>query len=59
MPRVGLNENAEAKVVEYLADVGDSKKAEREATTINIMIYFLILSVFAGLWKSKIWSKLH
>ena len=57
--RVGLNENAEAKVVEYLADVGDSKKAEREATTINIMIYFLILSVFAGLWKSKIWSKLH
>ena len=59
MPRVGLNERAETQVVAYLQSVGDSKKDEREATTINIMIYFLILSVFAGLWKSKIWSKLH
>nr|WP_314166823.1 c-type cytochrome [uncultured Campylobacter sp.] len=59
MPRVGLNERAETQVVAYLQSVGDSKKSQREATTINIMIYFLILSVFAGLWKSKIWSKLH
>ena len=59
MPRVGLNERAENQVVAYLQAVGDSKKDEREATAINIMIYFLILSVFAGLWKSKIWSKLH
>ena len=59
MPRVGLNERAEKQVVAYIQAVGDSKKDERESTAVNIMIYFLILSVFAGLWKSKIWSKLH
>ena len=59
MPRVGLNERAEKQVVAYMQAVGDSKKDERESTAVNIMIYFLILSVFAGLWKSKIWSKLH
>ncbi|MBQ3674468.1 MAG: cytochrome c1 [Campylobacter sp.] len=59
MPRVGLNQQAEDQVVAYLENVGDSKKSEREKTTIWIMIYFAILAVFAGLWKKKVWEKLH
>lgn len=59
MPRVGLNEKAEKQVVEYIQKVGDSKKDERSMVSINIMIYFAILSVFAILWKRKIWKDLH
>ncbi|WP_228568745.1 c-type cytochrome [Campylobacter sputorum] len=59
MPRVGLNEKAEKQVVEYMQKVGDSKKDERESVSIKIMIYFAILSVFAILWKRKIWKDLH
>ncbi|TKX32103.1 c-type cytochrome [Campylobacter estrildidarum] len=59
MPRVGLTESAQAKVVSYIEKVGDSKKAERESTGIYIMIFFVILSVFAIGWKRSVWSKLH
>jgi ubiquinol--cytochrome c reductase, cytochrome c1 subunit len=59
MPRVGLNQESEAKVIEYMENIGDSKKAERESLSIYIMIYFVILAVFAGLWKRKVWSSLH
>ena len=58
MPRVGLTEDTQIKVVEYMEKVGDSKKDERQRVTIYIMIYFVILAIFAGLWKSKIWKKL-
>lgn len=59
MPRVGLNQESETKVIEYMENIGDSKKAERESLSIYIMIYFVILAVFAGLWKRKVWSNLH
>ncbi|MCX2682854.1 c-type cytochrome [Campylobacter sp. MIT 21-1685] len=59
MPRVGLNENAQAKVISYIEKVGDSKKEERESTGIYIMIFFVVLSIFAIAWKKVIWSKLH
>ncbi|MFQ6341557.1 c-type cytochrome [Campylobacter sp. VTCC 70190] len=59
MPRVGLTEEAQAKVVSYISKVGDSKKEERESTGIYVMIFFVILSVFAIAWKRSIWSKLH
>ncbi len=59
MPRVGLTEDAQVKVVSYLEKVGDSKKEERESTGIYIMIFFVILSIFAIGWKRSIWSKLH
>ncbi|CZE47340.1 c-type cytochrome [Campylobacter geochelonis] len=59
MPRVGLNQASEAKIIAYMEKVGDSKKSEREKTSVYIMIYFVILAVFAGLWKNKIWSSLH
>ncbi|WP_426712563.1 c-type cytochrome [Campylobacter coli] len=59
MPRVGLTEDAQVKVVSYLEKVGDSKKEERESTGIYIMIFFVILSIFATGWKRSVWSKLH
>lgn len=59
MPRVGLNEEAQAKVVSYIEKVGDSKKDERENLGIYIMVFFVILSIFAIAWKQSIWSKLH
>ncbi|WP_144600387.1 c-type cytochrome [Campylobacter coli] len=59
MPRVGLTEDAQAKVVSYLEKVGDSKKEERESIGIYVMIFFVILSIFAIGWKRSVWSKLH
>ncbi|ECR2104363.1 cytochrome c1 [Campylobacter coli] len=59
MPRVGLTEDAQVKVVSYLEKVGDSKKEERESAGIYIMIFFVILSIFAIGWKRSVWSKLH
>ncbi|NDJ27588.1 cytochrome C [Campylobacter sp. MIT 12-8780] len=59
MPRVGLNEATQTQVVSYLEKVGDSKKEERESLGIYIMIFFAILSVFAVLWKRKVWENLH
>jgi len=59
MPRVGLTKLAEDEVVAYLEAVGDSKKKERQSVSINIMIFFAIMSVFAYLWKQYIWRNLH
>lgn len=49
MPRVGLTKEAETQVIEYMESIGDSTKDERQRVTIYIMIYFVILAVFAGL----------
>lgn len=59
MPRVGLNEESQKRVVRYLESIGDSKKAERESLGISIIIFFGVLSVFAYLWKRKKWKDLH
>lgn len=59
MPRVGLNKASSDQIIGYIEKVGDSKKDERASVGINTMIYFLILGIFAWLWKRKIWSELH
>lgn len=59
MPRVGLTETAQAQVISYMEEVGDPKKAERNALGYKIAIYFVILWFFAWLWKRKIWGDLH
>lgn len=59
MPRVGLTKQAQEQVVNYMQKTGDSKKEERESFGIYAMIYFLILGIFATLWKRKIWKDLH
>ncbi|PHO10481.1 cytochrome C [Malaciobacter canalis] len=59
MPRVGLTQKAEQQVIEYMEQVGDSKKAEREALGPKFLIYLVIFAIFAWLWKAKLWRNLH
>lgn len=59
MPRVGLTQQAQEQVVAYLEKVGDSKKQERESLGYKLIIYCLILAVFAFLWKGFIWRDAH
>jgi ubiquinol-cytochrome c reductase cytochrome c1 subunit len=59
MPRVGVNAEAAEKVIEHLADVGDSKRHKREEVGKNVMIYIIIFAIFALLWKKQVWKELH
>ncbi len=59
MPRVGLTEESQERVIAYLESIGDSKKHERESLGVYVIIFFGILSVLAFLWKRKIWRELH
>ncbi|PAF47937.1 cytochrome C [Helicobacter sp. 12S02232-10] len=59
MPRVGLDQKAEKQVIEYLQKVGDSKKPQRDALGIKIMIFFAVMALLAYAWKRKIWKDLH
>ncbi len=45
MPRVGLTEEAQERVVAYLESVGDAKKEQRESLGIYIMIFFGVMSI--------------
>lgn len=59
MPRVGLTEEAQDRVIAYMESIGDSKKAERENIGVYLMAFFAIMSVLAYLWKKRIWSEVH
>ncbi len=59
MPRVGVDAVAAEKVIEHLADVGDSKRHIREEVGKNVMIYIIIFAIFAILWKKEVWRDLH
>ena len=59
MPRVGLTLDAENQVVQYMEEVGDSKKPEREALAGPFLGYLVIFAIFALLWKAKIWRQVH
>ena len=59
MPRVGLNEEAQAQVVAYLEEIGDSKKAQREELGPKFLIYLVIFAIFAFLWKASKWRDVH
>lgn len=51
MPRVGLTEAAQVKVVDYLDKVGDPKKEERNSLGLWFVLYFIVLAVLAYAWK--------
>jgi ubiquinol-cytochrome c reductase cytochrome c1 subunit len=59
MPRVGLTKESQAQVVEYMESVGDAKKSEREALGKWVLLYMVILSVLAILWKKKVWKEVQ
>ncbi len=59
MPRVGLTKEAQEQVINYMEKVGDSKKDERESLGIKVIIYMIIFTILAYLWKVKIWREVH
>jgi ubiquinol-cytochrome c reductase cytochrome c1 subunit len=59
MPRVGLTEEAETKVIAYMEEVGDSSKDKRAELGPKFLGYLVIFAIFAWLWKAKIWREVH
>ena len=59
MPRVGVNEDAMDKVIEYLEDSGDYKRHEREELGPKVLLYLVVFAIFAFLWKKEVWKDLH
>ena len=53
MPRVGLNEPAQEKVVAYLQNVGDPNIEQRNRLGLWFIGYFILLTVLAYLWKKS------
>ena len=47
MPRVGLTQEVQERVIAYLESIGDAKKAEREHLGVYLMIFFAVMSVLA------------
>lgn len=58
MPRVGLKKENVEKVIKYFESIGDRKKAQRETLIPKIIGFLIILTLFAYLWKSKLWKDL-
>ena len=59
MPRVGLNKEGYEKVEAYLTEIGDPSKPEREAVGPYVLLFFVIFSFLAFLWKKYQWRDLH
>ena len=59
MPRVGLTEASTAKVIEYMEKVGDRKKDKRNFLGAWVLLYFVIFSILAYLWKKQIWKEVE
>lgn len=59
MPRTGLTEEGFENVMKYLQETGDNKKPERDALGWKVILFFIIFSVLAYLWKQSVWRDLH
>jgi ubiquinol-cytochrome c reductase cytochrome c1 subunit len=59
MPRVGLTKKGTEQVISYLEKVGDGKKDERTTVGIGMIIFFVLMTFFAYMWKRGVWKELH
>jgi ubiquinol-cytochrome c reductase cytochrome c1 subunit len=59
MPRVGLTAEGYEKDEAYLSEVGDPSKPARESLGWKVMLFFVVFSVLAFLWKKSMWKDLH
>jgi len=59
MPRTGLNKEGMEKVFAYLEETGDPSKPLREETGPKVLIFFLIFTALAFLWKKSMWKGHH
>ena len=59
MPRVGLSKEGYEKVEAYLTEIGDPSKPAREDLGPKVIIFFIVFSFLAFLWKKAMWRDLH
>jgi len=59
MPRVGLTKEGFEHVKKYLEETGDPSKPAREAVGPYVLLFFVIFTILAYLWKRSHWKELH
>ena len=59
MPRVGLSHEGYEKVKTYLEEIGDPSKAAREELGPKVLLFFIIFTGLAFLWKKSRWKGHH
>ncbi len=59
MPRTGLSHEGYEKVKQYLTEIGDPSKPAREAIGPWVVLFFVVFSVLALLWKKEKWRDHH
>jgi len=56
MPRVGLSHAGYEKVHAYMTEIGDPSKPAREELGPKVLLFFLIFTGLAYLWKKSRWK---
>jgi ubiquinol-cytochrome c reductase cytochrome c1 subunit len=56
MPRVGLSKAGYAKVEKYMEEIGDPSKPAREELGPKVILFFIIFTGLAFLWKKSRWK---
>ncbi len=59
MPRTGLSHEGMEKVMTYLEETGDPSRPARDALGPYVLIFFIIFTILAYLWKQSQWRDLH
>ncbi|MCD6212731.1 MAG: cytochrome c1, partial [Sulfurovum sp.] len=59
MPRVGLSHAGYEKVHAYMTEIGDPSKPAREELGPKVLLFFLIFTGLAFLWKKSKWKGHH
>jgi len=59
MPRTGLSHEGYEKVKEYMTQIGDPSKPAREAIGPWVILFFVVFTVLAFLWKKEKWRGHH
>jgi len=59
MPRVGLSHEGYEKVKTYLEEIGDPSKPAREELGPKVLLFFLVFTFLAFLWKKSMWKGHH
>ncbi len=59
MPRVGLSKAGYEKVEAYMTEIGDPSKPAREELGPKVLLFFLVFTFLAFLWKKSMWKGLH
>jgi len=56
MPRVGLSHEGYEKVKAYMTEIGDPSKPKREELGPKVLLFFIIFTGLAFLWKKSKWK---